>query len=181
MAHNMRPSHDRYEDPPRVRPDAVALAEGLGAGYAPLGAFLAPAPLVDELTETTGFVVSHSYDANPIACAAGSAVLDEIVERDLMGNAERMGARLRAGLERIAARSPLAGDVRGMGLLLAMELVADSFTLARFPADVDPGAVVRRHGFDHGLLLYSRRQERRPLRRLAPGCPTARDRRGGLR
>ena len=69
-----------------------------------------------------------------------------------------MGARLRAGLERIAARSPLIGDVRGLGLLLAIELVADPVTLGRFPADVDPGAVVRRHGFDHGLLLYSRRQ-----------------------
>lgn len=143
---------------PDVRPDAVALAKGLGAGYAPLGAFLAPATLVDELAETTGFVVSHSYDANPIACAAGSAVLDEIVERDLLGNAARMGARLRAGLERIAARSPLVGDVRGMGLLLAIELVADPVTNECFPADIDPGAVVRRHGFDHGLLLYSRRQ-----------------------
>ena len=64
---------------PDVRPDAVVLATGLGAGYAPLGAFLVPATLVDELAETTGFVVSHSYDANPIACAAGSAVLDEIL------------------------------------------------------------------------------------------------------
>lgn len=143
---------------PDVRPDAVALAKGLGAGYAPLGAFLAPAALVDELAETTGFVVSHSYDASPIACAAGSAVLDEIAERDLMGNAARMGAHLRAGLERIAAQSPLVGDVRGLGLLLAIELVADPITLERFPADVDPGAVVRRHGFEHGLLLYSRRQ-----------------------
>jgi 4-aminobutyrate aminotransferase-like enzyme len=69
-----------------------------------------------------------------------------------------MGARLRAGLERIAARSPLVGDVRGRGLLLAIELVADPVTLERFPGDVDPGAVVRRHGFEHGLLLYSRRQ-----------------------
>ena len=143
---------------PDVRPDAVALAKGLGAGYAPLGAFLAPATLVDELAETTGFVVSHSYDANPIACAAGSAVLDEIAERDLLGNAARMGARLRAGLEQIAARSSLVGDVRGIGLLLAIELVADPVTLDRFPADVDPGAVIRRHGFDHGLLFYSRRQ-----------------------
>jgi adenosylmethionine-8-amino-7-oxononanoate aminotransferase len=143
---------------PDVRPDAVALAKGLGAGYAALGAFLAPATLVDELAATTGFVVSHSYDANPIACAAGSAVLDEIVERDLIGNAARMGDRLRAGLERIGARSPLVGDVRGVGLLLAIELVADPATLERFPPDVDPGAVVRRHGLEHGLLLYSRRQ-----------------------
>ena len=143
---------------PDARPDAVALAKGLGAGYAPLGAFLAPAALVDPLAESTGFAVSHSYDANPIACAAGSAVLDEVVERDLIGNAERMGARIRAGLDDIAARCPLVGDVRGRGMLLAIELVSDHDTLARFAADRDPGAVVLRHGRDHGLLLYSRRQ-----------------------
>ncbi|HEX4897089.1 MAG TPA: aminotransferase class III-fold pyridoxal phosphate-dependent enzyme [Candidatus Limnocylindrales bacterium] len=142
---------------PDARPDVVALAKGLGAGYAPLGAFLAPAALVDQVSRTTGFVVSHSYDANPMACAAGSAVLDEVVDRDLIANAARMGARLRAGLDEIAARCPLVGDVRGRGLLLAIELVADG-ALARFPADRDPGAVVRRHGRDHGLLLYSRRQ-----------------------
>ncbi len=139
-------------------PDAVVLAKGLGAGYVPLGAFLAPAALVDPLAESTGFVVSHSYDANPIACAAGSAVLDEVVDRDLIGNAARMGTRIRAGLDDIAARSPLVGDVRGRGLLLAIELVSDRETLARFPADRDPGAIIRRHGLDHGLLLYSRRQ-----------------------
>jgi len=143
---------------PEVRPDAVVLAKGLGAGYAPLGAFLAPASLVDSLAESTGFVVSHSYDANPIACAAGSAVLDEVVDRDLIGHAARMGTRIRAGLDGIAARCPLVGDVRGRGLLLAIELVSDPDTLARFPADRDPGAVVLRHGRDHGLLLYSRRQ-----------------------
>jgi 4-aminobutyrate aminotransferase-like enzyme len=103
-------------------------------------------------------VLSHSYDANPIACAAGAAVLDEIVERDLIAHGAEMGMRLRAGLEAIAARSPLIGDVRGRGLLLAIELVADRDTLARFPVEVDPGAVVLRHGLEHGLLLYSRRQ-----------------------
>jgi hypothetical protein len=123
----------------------VVLAKGLAAGYAPLGAALMPARLVEELAATTGFVVSHSYDANPIACAAGAAVLDEIVERDLMGCAERAGRRLRAGLDAIAQRSPLTGEVRGRGLLLAMELVADKGTLARFPADIDPGSVVLRH------------------------------------
>ena len=132
---------------PETRPDAVVLAKGLGAGYAPIGAFLAPADLVDPLTRrTTGFVVSHSYDANPIACAAGSAVLDEVVDRDLIGNAARMGVRIRAGLDKIAARNPLIGDVRGRGLLLAIELVANQDTLARFPADLDPAAVVVRHG-----------------------------------
>jgi len=143
---------------PDARPDAVVLAKGLGAGYAPLGAALLPAHLVEELSAATGFGVSHSYDANPIACAAGAAVLDEITGGDLIGRAERSGARLRAGLDAIAQRSALVGDVRGRGLLLAIELVADQDTLARFPAAVDPGLVVLRHGLDHGLLLYSRRQ-----------------------
>ncbi len=143
---------------PGAMPDVVVLAKGLAAGYAPLGAALMSAQLVDELAATTGFVVSHSYDANPIACAAGCAVLDEIVEHDLIAHAEKMGRRLHTGLDDLAARSRLVGDVRGRGLLLALELVADKDTLARFPADVDPGSVVLRHGLDHGLLLYSRRQ-----------------------
>jgi adenosylmethionine-8-amino-7-oxononanoate aminotransferase len=103
-------------------------------------------------------MVSHSYDANPIACAAGAAVLDEIVERGLIESAGTLGARLRTGLEHIAASSPLVGDVRGRGLLMALELVPDKQTNARFPEHADPGAIVRRHGLRHGLLLYSRRQ-----------------------
>jgi adenosylmethionine-8-amino-7-oxononanoate aminotransferase len=143
---------------PEALPDVVALAKGLAAGYAPLGAALMPARLVEEVASSTGFTVSHSYDANPMACAAGGAVLDEIVDRGLIARAEVMGAHLRAGLEAIAREQPLIGDVRGRGLLLAIELVADPAGAARFPAEVDPGAVVLRHGLDHGLLLYSRRQ-----------------------
>ena len=97
-------------------------------------------------------------DASPIACAAGAAVLDEVVEHGLIERASNLGARLRAGLERIARSSPLVGDLRGRGLLLALELVADRETNARFPEHVDPGAIVRRHALDQGLLLYSRRQ-----------------------
>src|SRR5215470_5167960 len=69
-----------------------------------------------------------------------------------------LGARLRHGLERIACASPLIGDVRGRGLLLALELVADERTSQRFPEHADPAAIIRRHGLDHGLLLYARRQ-----------------------
>jgi len=87
---------------PDALPDVAVLAKGLAAGYAPLGAALMPTRMVEELAATSGFVVSHSYDANPISCAAGAAVLDEIVERDLMGKTERLGARLRARLDTLA-------------------------------------------------------------------------------
>ena len=139
-------------------PDVVVLAKGLAAGYAPLGAALVSAALAEEVAATTGFTVSHSYDASPIACAAGAAVLDEITEHRLIDRATALGARLRDGLDRIAGASPLIGDVRGRGLLLALELVADKQTSQRFPERADPAAIIRRHGLDHGLLLYSRRQ-----------------------
>jgi adenosylmethionine-8-amino-7-oxononanoate aminotransferase len=139
-------------------PDVVVLAKGLGAGYAPLGAALFSRDMVEELAASCGFVVSHSYDANPMACAAGTAVLDEIIERDLIAKAQDVGSYLRSQLEKLSIESPLIGDVRGRGLLLAIELVANQDTLEKFPASVDPAGVVRHHGLRHGVLLYSRRQ-----------------------
>lgn len=145
-------------DDPAALPDVAVMAKGLAAGYAPLGAVLTTAALADELADSTGFVVSHSYDANPIACAAGTAVLDEVVEHDLIARGALIGDRIRRGLEAMAAESPVIGDVRGRGALLAIELVADRATAAMFGDGVDPGAVMIRHGLDNGLLLYSRRQ-----------------------
>lgn len=124
---------------PQARPDVVVLAKGIGAGYAPLGAFLTSTDLAETVASRTGFVLTHSSDANPMACAAGVAVLDEVVEHDLIGNAAVAGTRIRAGLEAMAARCPLIGDVRGRGLLLAVELVADRETLAKFPVAAATG------------------------------------------
>lgn len=143
---------------PAAMPDVAVLAKGLAAGYAPLGAALVSAALAEDVAATTGFTVSHSYDASPIACAAGAAVLDEITEHALVDRAAILGARLRTGLDRIARDSPLIGDVRGRGLLLALELVSDKQTSQRFPEHADPAAIIRRHALDHGLLLYARRQ-----------------------
>lgn len=143
---------------PDARPDLVVLAKGLGAGYAPLGAMLAPAKMVDALADGAGFNVSHTYSANPVACAAGVAVLEETVERDLIGNAERTGAYLKARLEELKERSPIVGDVRGRGMLCAVELVADKATKRAFPSEVYITDRLRIVGLRHGLILYARRQ-----------------------
>ncbi|MGD9743128.1 MAG: aspartate aminotransferase family protein [Dongiaceae bacterium] len=143
---------------PEGKPDIVVMAKGIGAGYAPLGAMLASAAMVDELADMTGFNPSHTYNANPIACAAGCAVIDETIERDLIGNAARTGAHLKRRLEELKERSPIVGDVRGIGMLCAVELVADQATKAMIPPEMYIADRLRLLGLEHGLILYARRQ-----------------------
>lgn len=142
---------------PGARADLVVLAKGLGAGYAPLGAMLAPAAMVDALAERTGFNFSHTYNANPISCAVGLAVLDEYERLGVIEGVAARGARLRAGLERLATRHACIGDIRGAGLLMAVELVADRATRRPFPGHVLPTELIRQCGLQHELVIYSRR------------------------
>lgn len=141
---------------PDALPDVIVMAKGIGAGYAPLGAMLAPAHLVDELADLTGFEFSYSYNANPISCAAGIAVLDEFERLDLVEKARVGGGVLRGGLEGIMRDSAVLGDVRGIGMLLAVEMVADKATKRPLPSRFQPTERIRLHGLDNGIMLYSR-------------------------
>ncbi|MDX1605380.1 MAG: aspartate aminotransferase family protein [Candidatus Competibacterales bacterium] len=138
-------------------PDLVALSKGFAAGYSPLGALVAPQPLVEPVLAAGGFMHGHTYAGNPLSCAAGLAVLRELVERDLPAQAARQGARLRRGLEDIMTRQPLVGDVRGKGLLLAVELVADRERMAPLPPQQMASARLVDLAYEDGLILYWRR------------------------
>ncbi len=140
-----------------AKPDLVILAKGLSSGYAPLGAVLAPADMVDWLSARLGFGYTHIYSAHPVSAAAALAVLDRYEREDLGGRAERMGHYLRAQLDELAERSPIMGDVRGKGLLLGIELVADKSTKAKIESSTSPSDTVRTRGLEHGLMIYSRR------------------------
>jgi adenosylmethionine-8-amino-7-oxononanoate aminotransferase len=142
---------------PKARPDLATLAKGISAGYTPLGVVLAPRHLVDAVVASGGFLHGHTYTANPLSCAVGLAVVREMVERDLMANAARLGPVLRRRLEAIKARSPILGDVRGKGLLQAIEIVADKESKAIFPAERQAVYRIIELGIERGLLLYSRR------------------------
>lgn len=142
---------------PAARPDLVVLAKGITAGYTPMGAMLAPAAMVDRVREAGGFMHGFTYFANPLSCAIGAAVLDELIERDLIGNAERMGALLRARLEALRDTCPIVGDIRGRGLLLALELVADQATKTPIPLPLMAPYRMQALGRAHGLALYCRR------------------------
>lgn len=143
---------------PECRPDVVIIAKGLGATYTPIGAMMASAEMVDELADLTGFNLSHTYNANPISCAGAAAVLDEMVDHNLIGNAALLGTKLRARLEHIRDTSPIVGDVRGSGLMMAIEYVRNKTTKEVFSADIYASDRIRQIGVENGLMLYSRRQ-----------------------
>ncbi len=141
---------------PAALPDIIVLAKGLASGYSPLGAVLAPAVMVDALADLSGFEFQYSYNANPVSCAAGLAVLDEYQRLDLVNQATALGKTLLSGLEQLKTRIPIVGDIRGMGMLLAVELVADQKTKQSFPNELQIADRIRIHGLNNGLMIYSR-------------------------
>jgi len=140
-----------------VVPDVVCVAKGLSGGYAPLSAMICRRPIADAfwgpISENPGFVEGHTFEGNPISCAAGIAVLEEILERDLCANARIQGERLRKGFEALARKYDVVGDIRGKGLFLGIEFVRDRATKERFPAEVAFGVRVGRRALENGLLF----------------------------
>jgi len=147
-------THHQWSD---AQPDIVVLAKGLGSGYTPLGAMLTSASLVDELAELTGFNYAHTYNANPLACAVGSAVLSEITDNNLLENTLKMGEYLRGKLELIQHESLTIGDVRGKGLLLAIEFVACKLSKAQIPLNYQATENFKQFAAKQGILIYGRR------------------------
>lgn len=141
----------------QVVPDLICLSKGFGGGYVPLGAVIARDDIVDAVLDSGGFIHGHTYAGNPLACAAGLAVLDEIAAQDLTGNAARMGAVLEGRLRDLMQKYAVIGDVRGKGLLLAFELMQDRQTKAPLPAGLRAFDRLVEIAYQQGLILYSRR------------------------
>jgi adenosylmethionine-8-amino-7-oxononanoate aminotransferase len=142
---------------PAARPDIVALSKGFAAGYAPLGAMVADDRLVQPVLDGGGFVHGYTYAGNPLACAAGLAVLAEIERQNLVARAQQMGDLLQSELRGLMGRYPFIGDVRGKGLLLAFELVADRETMAPLPAEKAAFVELVEQAYARKLIIYSRR------------------------
>ena len=107
-----------------VVPDIVTMAKGIGNGAA-LGAVVTTPEIAQALTSRIHF---NTYGGNPVASTQGRAVLEVIDADGIQANAARVGGRLKAGLESLADRHDLIGDVRGLGLMLGVELVTDRTT-----------------------------------------------------
>ena len=140
-----------------ITPDLVSLSKGFAAGYAPLGAMVARGDMVEAVLDAGGFLHGYTYAGNPLACAAGCAVLEEIAQNDLVGNAAAMGDLLKARLTGLMDRYPFIGDVRGLGLLLAFELVSDRETMTPLPKGLNAYTRLVDLAYERGLIIYSRR------------------------
>jgi adenosylmethionine-8-amino-7-oxononanoate aminotransferase len=139
-----------------VTPDVLCIGKGLSGGYVPLSAMLCRRTIADAfwgpITQNPGFVEGHTNEGNPISCAAGLAVLQEILERDLCGNARVQGQRLRTGLERLAKKHGVIGDIRGKGLFQGIEFARDPATKERFTCEPGFGVRVGRRALENGML-----------------------------
>ncbi|HXF36172.1 MAG TPA: aminotransferase class III-fold pyridoxal phosphate-dependent enzyme, partial [Actinomycetota bacterium] len=105
-----------------VEPDLVVMGKPMGNGF-PVAALVARREVLERFPEETELF--STFGGNPVACAAALAVLDAIEAEDLLGNVREVGGYLRRGLDALAGRHDLVGDVRGEGLLLGVELVRD--------------------------------------------------------
>ncbi len=136
-----------------VTPDILVSGKGLTGGYAPMGGVFASDAVVEPIVERGQELMFFTYSAHPATCAAADRVL-QILEREaLVTRAATMGEKLGKRLSRLLTH-PNVGDVRGRGLLWAIELVADKATREPFPASVGFTNRVVAAGLKHGIFVY---------------------------
>ena len=140
-----------------VEADIIALSKGMAAGYSPLGAIMARQSVVETVLEGGGFMHGYTYAGNPLACAVGREVLNIIIKEDLCNHAGKTGGILKAGLDSLAEKNPIIGQVRGKGLLWALELVEDRITRQPFAAPLQVAQLLTDLAFKEGLIIYPRR------------------------
>ena len=137
-----------------VCPDLVCIAKGLGAGYQPIGAVIASTRVFDTIVEGTGFFQhGHTYTGHPTACAAALAVQTAIRDEGLLAKVGERGRQLKERLEARFGGRGYVGDIRGRGLFLAVEFVADRASKAPF---AEPGfaAQLKKMALAKGLVCY---------------------------
>ncbi len=138
-----------------VVPDLLVIAKGLGGGYQPIGAVLAQAKIVDAFAQGSGsFQHGHTYLGHAVACAAALAVQQVIVRDSLLDAVQRQGEGLKQRLLATFGEHPHVGDIRGRGLFLAVELVADRPRKTPFDAGHRLHARVKAEAMARGLMVY---------------------------
>ena len=138
-----------------ISPDILCIAKGLGAGYQPIGAMLCTKKIYDVIGGGTGFFQhGHTYMGHPVACAAGLAVVQAIIDRDLLKSVKQRSAQLLNELKNQFNTHLNVGDIRGRGLFIGLELVKDRDTKKPFDPSLKIAANIKRSAFEAGLICY---------------------------
>ena len=138
-----------------ISPDILCIAKGLGAGYQPIGAMLCTKKIYDVIGGGTGFFQhGHTYMGHPVACAAGLAVVQAIIDRDLLKSVKQRSAQLLNELKNQFNTHLNVGDIRGRGLFIGLELVKDRDTKKPFDPHLKIAANIKRSAFEAGLICY---------------------------
>ncbi|HEY7994675.1 MAG TPA: aspartate aminotransferase family protein [Candidatus Eremiobacteraceae bacterium] len=150
--------HFRTRDGKPVVPDIITLGKGLNGGYAALSAVMATSSVVETIAKSGGdFQHAQTYSHHPVAAAASIATLKYIERNGLIERAATMGARLQQRLRDATSSgdpAELVGDVRGIGMLAAVELVADAQTKRPFPRDMKVAETLVASALERGLVLW---------------------------
>jgi len=136
-----------------VVPDLLVAGKGLAGGYAPIGGVYARESVVAPIAESGLDVMFFTFSGHPMCCAIAERVLEIIEREELVERAARLGERLRERL-RVFEDHPHVAEVRGRGLLQALELVKDRDTLEPFPAEARATARVVAAGLAAGVFFY---------------------------
>ena len=137
-----------------VEPDLILVGKGIAGGYAPLGAVLVSARVVEAFEHGSGaFVHGFTYQAHPVSAAAGNAVLDYLEAHKLFDRVNAAGQELRRALSPLQSH-PNVGDVRGLGLLLGVEFVKNKAIREPFPKEQNIAEKIREACLEEGVLTY---------------------------
>jgi len=137
-----------------IEPDIILVGKGVASGYAPLGAVLVSARVVEAFERGSGtFMHGFTYQAHPVSTAAGNAVLDYLEKHNLFERVLPATNNLREALSPLQSH-PNVGDIRGLGLLLGVEFVKDKATREPFPKSEIIAEKVRQAGLDENMLTY---------------------------
>lgn len=138
-----------------VVPDIATLGKGLGGGYQPISAVICTTDVYETIARGSGALKhGQTFNAHPVGCAAALAVQRIIRQEGLLGRVNDAGARLMAQLQERFGDHPNVGDIRGRGLLVAIELVAERSTKAPFDAALAMHQRAKAEAFARGLLIY---------------------------
>ncbi len=138
-----------------VSPDLLVAAKGLGAGYQPIGAMLVSERIYSTIAEGSGFFQhGHTYMGHAAACAAGVAVQQVIRDEGLLGRVREQGEKLAQALTERFGNHAHVGDIRGRGLFLGLELVAERTSKMPFEPQRRVHARIKQEALDRGLICY---------------------------